>query len=93
MGCMDNEGREGMCAKFFPDDIKDLLKRLACECVIITFENGTREKVKIECVSGDLLVVKEQNMFRFINIECICSVLVNCDTILENLLGTCKGDD
>lgn len=88
-GCCE-EKREGRCSDFFPDTLKELLKELACEWVVITFKNGCKEKVKIECVTHDLLVVREQNTFRFINIDCICSVNANSDTILDALLGHCN---
>lgn len=94
MSCMENgnfEGarnEEGKCSRLFPDTIKELLKELACEWVVLTFKNGCKERVKIECVTCELLVVREQNTFRFINIDCICSVAANSDTILDSLLNS-----
>jgi len=94
MSCMENGNvggtgnNNGECSRFFPDNIKELLKRLVCDWVILTYVNGCKEKVKIECVTDDLLVVREQNTFRFINIDCICSVAANSDTILDSLLGS-----
>jgi len=92
MSCMENGNcggttNNGECSRFFPDNIKELLKSLVCEWVVISYMNGCKERVKIECVSGDLLVVREQNTFRFINICCICSVAANSDTILNSLLN------
>ena len=102
MGCCGDNGydnnyhehdHEGECAAFFPDDIKGLLKKLACEHVVLTFRNNcNKERVRIERVSGDLLVVREDGNFRFINIDCICSVAVRCETILESVIkpfGNC----
>ena len=93
MSCMENGNcggttNNGECSRFFPDNIKELLKRLVCEWVVITYVNGCKERVRIECVTCDLLVVREQNTFRFINIDCICSVAANSDTILDSLLGS-----
>ena len=83
--------RECDCSRFFPDNIEELLCKLVCEHVVLTFKNGGKERVKIECVSGHLLVVKDECNFRFINIDCICSVAVSCDTILNAIIGSpCK---
>ena len=82
-----NCGKQGECAKFFPDSIKELLKKLAKECVIITYKGGNKEKVRIECVSGKLLVAKEGGcLFRFIDIDCICGVTAQCYDVLEGIL-------
>jgi len=93
MSCIENGNcgvstNNGECSRFFPDTIKELLKRLVCDWVVITYVNGCKERVRIECVTCDLLVVREQNTFRFINIDCICSVAANSDTILDSLLGS-----
>ncbi len=90
MGCEEMK-RECDCSRFFPDNIEELLCKLVCEHVVLTFKNGGKERVKIECVSGHLLVVKDECNFRFINIDCICSVAVSCDTILNAIIGSpCK---
>ena len=90
MGCEEMK-RECDCSRFFPDNIEGLLCKLVCEHVVLTFKNGGKERVKIECVSGHLLVVKDECNFRFINIDCICSVAVSCDTILNAIIGSpCK---
>ena len=90
MGCEEMK-RECDCSLFFPDNIEELLCKLVCEHVVLTFKNGGKERVKIECVSGHLLVVKDECNFRFINIDCICSVAVSCDTILNAIIGSpCK---
>ena len=102
MGCEEHEKYEsydmkdkcmkkGECSRFFPDSIEELLRELVCEHVVLTYKNGGKERVKIECVSGCLLVVKDDCNFRFINIDCICSVAVSCDTILNSIIGgNCK---
>lgn len=89
----DNERNNGRnngaeCSRFFPRTIKGALERLVCECVILTFVNGCKEKVRIECITDDLVVVKENNCFRFISIDCICGVTASADTILDSLLGS-----
>ena len=90
MGCEEMK-RECDCSRFFPDNIEELLCKLVCEHVVLTLKNGGKERVKIECVSGHLLVVKDECNFRFINIDCICSVAVSCDTILNAIIGSpCK---
>ena len=102
MGCEEHEKYEGYdmkdkcekkgeCSRFFPDSIEELLRELVCEHVVLTYKNGGKERVKIECVSGCLLVVKDDCNFRFINIDCICSVAVSAETMLSTILGSpCK---
>ncbi len=98
MGCMENnnvggvENNERRChhgrPNFFPDTIKELLEKLECDWVVLGYINGNREKVKVEAVTDDLVIVREQNTFRCINMGCICSVCVNSDTILSSLLNS-----
>ena len=101
MGCMEENNRndferherhnkhedEGSCSRFFPDDIEELLRKLVCECVIITLKSGCKEKVRIECVSGDLLVAKEDGNLKFIDIDCICSVTASRETVLDAIIS------
>ena len=76
------------CSRFFPQTIKGALARLVCECVVITLRNGCKEKVRIECISGNLLVAKEGGcLFRFIDIDCICAVTAECYDVLEGILN------
>ena len=76
------------CSRFFPQTIKGALARLVCECVVLQYVNGTREKVKIECITDDLVVVRENNCFRFISIDCICAVTASAENILDSFLGS-----
>ena len=62
MGCEEMK-RECDCSRFFPDNIEELLCKLVCEHVVLTFKNGGKERVKIECGSGHLLVVKDECNF------------------------------
>ncbi len=95
MGCMEEENRsnfgrhteEGSCSRFFPDNIEELLRKLVCECVIITLKNGCKEKVRIECVSGGLLVAKEEGNLKFIDMGCICSVTASRETVLDAIIS------
>lgn len=93
MGCGEennyngNNGNNGGCSRFFPDTIEELLRKLVCECVVITLRNGCKEKVKIECISGDLLVAKEEGNLKFINIDCICSICASRETVLDAIIS------
>jgi len=102
MGCCGDNGydnnyhdheHEGECAAFFPDDIRGLLKKLVCDTVVLTYRNNcNKERVKIECISGNLLVVKEDCNYKFIDINCICAVSACSDTILNRVIkpfGNC----
>jgi len=94
MGCGEENnyngngnGNNGSCSRFFPDTIEELLRKLVCECVVITLKNGCKEKVRIECVSGNLLVGKEENNLKFIDICCICSVTASRETVLDAIIS------
>ena len=93
MGCGEennyngNNGNNGGCSRFFPDTIEELLRKLVCECVVITLRNGCKEKVKIECISGNLLVAKEENNLKFIDIDCICSITASRETVLDAIIS------
>lgn len=67
----------------FPDTICGILSRLVDEEVILIFRSGEREKVKVLAVSGDVVVVKSGNNIRFINCDCICSVIIDCIDIID----------
>ena len=83
----NNGGAE--CSRFFPRTVRGVLARLVCECVVLQYVNGTKERVRIECITDDLVVVRENNCFRFISMDCICSVTASGETILDSLLGNC----
>lgn len=94
MGCGEENncngngnGNNGGCSRFFPDTIEELLRKLVCECVIVTLRNGNKEKVRIECISGKLLVAKEENNLKFIDINCICSVAASRETVLDAIIS------
>ena len=90
MGCGEennNGNNGGSCSRFFPDTIEELLRKLVCECVVVTLRNGTKEKVRIECISGNLLVGKEENNLKFIDLCCICSVAASRETVLDAIIS------
>lgn len=94
MGCCEENGNgngngnnTGNCSRFFPNTIEELLRKLVCECVVITLRNGCKEKVKIECISGDLLVAREECNLKFIDIDCICSVAASREAVLDAIIS------
>jgi hypothetical protein len=76
----------------FPDNIKDLLCLLANDdenrvtIVIDACEDCIIENVEIVAVIGELAVFRCHDKFKFIDICCICEVIVDCDTILDEVL-------
>lgn len=98
MSCMCNGNNNGngngngiegaQCSRFFPQTIRETLARLVCENVVLTYVNGNRERVRIECITDDLVVVRENNCFRFISIDCICGVTASAENILDSFLGS-----
>lgn len=82
---------------FFPTDIKKLLILIAeDECdnrvdIILDAcsDHCLIEDAKVVAVTDNTVIVREgdgcDSKFRFICIGCICEVIVDCDTILEEL--------
>lgn len=78
-----------------PGSIKELLELLIEEEVTIVLESGETEEVEVEAVVGNLLVATiegqcDDECFKFIDIDCICAVIVECEDILENILRDWK---
>ncbi len=74
----------------FPTSITNLLNLLVGKKVTIVLQSGEREVVVVDAVSGSILVARQERCcFKFVNIACICEVLVECDEILESLLNGC----
>lgn len=80
-----------------PGSIKELLELLIEEEVTIILESGETEEVEVEAVVGNLLVATiedncdhDDECFKFIDIDCICAVIVECEDILENILRDWK---
>lgn len=90
------EGRgRGFGRPLFPNSIRDLLILLAEEddenLVTIIIDGGFGEEsiledIRIIAVLDNTLVAQCDDLFRFIDICCICQVIVDCETILEELL-------
>jgi hypothetical protein len=79
---------------FSPDNIRELLELLRGEVVTLILESGEKERcVRIEAVIGDLLLVKirigDCPRFKFVDIHCICAVIVECEEIIDNLIHRC----
>lgn len=72
-----------------PTNIKNLLDALVGKPACIVLKTGTREPVRVDAVSGDLLICTSRSAcggcpnIRFINIGCICGVIVSCPTALS----------
>ena len=79
---------------FSPNNIRELLELLRGEVVTIILESGERERcVRIEAVIGNLVLVKLPGQcgsrFKFVDIECICAIIVECEDIVDNLIQRC----
>ena len=78
----------------FPTDIKSLLILIAendseenrVDIVLdACSEHCFIEDARVVAVMDNTVIVKDDGKFRFICINCICEVIVNCDTILQEL--------
>jgi hypothetical protein len=87
------------CRSLFPTDIKSLLILIAedddpdnrVDIVLDACEHHCfLEDVRPIAVMDNTVVVKDgdgcESKFRYICISCICEVIVDCDTILDELL-------
>ena len=61
---------------WLPVDIKDILKLLIEEKVVIVLRSGIREKVEVEAVIGDLLIAEEDGFIKFVDIDSIDEVII-----------------
>jgi hypothetical protein len=79
--------------KHFPDNIRDLLCLLAdngdenrATIILNTCDDCVQENVEVVSVIGHMAVFRCLDKFKFVDINCICEVIVDCDTILNELL-------
>lgn len=78
--------------KNFPDNKRELLCMLAKEdenrvtVVLNTCEDCIIENVEIVAVIGQLAVFRCHDKFKFVDICCICEIIVDCDVILSEIL-------
>ncbi|HHV59960.1 MAG TPA: hypothetical protein GXX49_06680 [Clostridiaceae bacterium] len=95
---MDNNVFGGFSGKVaaIPGSIRELLKKLIERRVTIVLDaNVEPECVEIENVVGNILVAEFGNKFKFVDIDCICEIIVDRDELLEALLGRkcCNDND
>ena len=86
MGC----AQDRKMFRRIPETIRELLKLLIERKVTIILDAEEEpEKVEIEAVVGDLLVAEtEDHKFKFVDIKCICAVIVDREELLEGIFGT-----
>ncbi len=78
--------------KHFPDNIRDLLCLLVDDennratIILSTCDDCVQENVEVVSVIGNLAVFRCHDKFKFVDIHCICEVIVDCETILNELL-------
>lgn len=68
------------------DSIRDVLKASIGRVVPIVLVGGRTILVEVVAVKGDLLLASVRCRIVTISIECICAVIINCETILRFLL-------
>lgn len=78
--------------RHFPDNIRDLLCLLVDDennratIILNTCDDCVQENVEVVSVIGNLAVFRCHDKFKFVDIHCICEVIVDCETILNELL-------
>ena len=80
----------------FPNNVSDLLHLLAkikCKKVTLilnTYEDCILEDVTLVNIIGSLVLIRYNEKFKFIRVDCICSVIIDCDIILGEFLDACS---
>ncbi|MDQ2086850.1 hypothetical protein RBH29_10475 [Herbivorax sp. ANBcel31] len=75
----------------FPSNIRDLLRFLKGEKVVIVLKSGQKQAVVVEAVIGNMVVASTcRGIVKFVDINCICEVLAECEDILGNVLAQDK---
>lgn len=70
----------------FPKSIRELLMALKSEEVSIILQSGEEEDdLTILGVSGDLLVALSDRSYKFIDISCICKIIICKEEVRELL--------
>jgi hypothetical protein len=77
-----------------PGTIKELLKLLCGKDVTLILDaHDCPENVEIEAIIGNLLVAETTNhRFKFVDIDCICAVIVDREELLEGIFN-CDNND
>jgi hypothetical protein len=77
-----------------PSTIKELLKLLCGQDVTLILDaHDGPENVEIEAIIGDLLVAETtNNRFKFVDIDCICAVIVDREDLLEGIFN-CENEE
>ena len=72
-----------------PGTIRELLKIFEERRVKIVLEaRQNPEIIEIEAIVGDILVAEtEERKFKFIDIKCICEVIIDREELLESILS------
>lgn len=69
-------------------NIRDLLRQFIERKVVIVLDAEMEpELIEVENVVGNLLIAEFNNKFKFVDIDCICEVIIGRDELLEALLG------
>ena len=90
----DISRNKNIARPLFPTNIKSLLILIAeddddenrVDIILDACPNHCFiEDARVVAVMDNTVVIKDDCNFRFVCIDCICEVIVNCDTILEEL--------
>lgn len=90
--CKKDSCKRDFRVKNFPDNIRELLCLLAkndnnrVTLILNTCEDCILEDICLVGVIGCLAVFRCHDKFKFVKIDCICSVIVDCEVILDELL-------
>ena len=90
--CKKEHCKKDFKVRNFPDNIRELLCLLAkndnnrVTLILNTCEDCILEDVCLVGVIGCLAVFRYHDKFKFVKIDCICTVIVDCEVILDELI-------
>ncbi|HOQ16012.1 MAG TPA: hypothetical protein PLL17_00895 [Defluviitaleaceae bacterium] len=80
---------KGRNSATLPANIRELLKGLIDEEVIIVLKSGKYEEVEVLAVERNSLIARYDGKIKFVDIDCICEVLTDPEDFIEAIF---KGD-
>lgn len=73
-----------------PANIRELLKGLIDEEVIIVLKSGKYEEVEVLAVERNSLIARYNGKIKFVDIDCICEVLADPEDFIEAIFDKCR---
>ncbi len=93
---MNQSSKKDIKVENFPDNICDLLFLISkienhkITLILNTYEDCILEDISLVGVMGSLILIRYNDKFKFVRIDCVCSVIADCDIVLDKFLESCS---